>query len=735
MAPKMVRINKQKGLALVRIFGACCLVIVCVFGLYLAQPAMLKQMERGIYDLLLRTRAGGEPSPVPVLVDIDEKSLAELGQWPWPRYQLARLIEELTLDGAASIGLDILLAEPDRSSPLRVRENLERDLGARLDYQIEPQILEDNDLLLAEVVKNCPVVLGAYLYFSEGETLRADPPIRPLGIAWHGAPDAVDPLAFLFKARGLSLPLPMFYTSAPVGSINSIVEEDSVIRTVPVLVNTPDGPVTSLAVRALMLAQRKNTLFLRATGFGLDSLVFKPHILPLTPQGNLAVAWRGPRHTYPYYSAADVLAGRTAVGAFKDKIVFVGSSAPGLLDMRAMPFDSFYPGMETHAAVVDTILSGRAIAFPAWGVFAQAAGIVLSALLCGVLFGLARPALYVPAAVALTACILGASYGLFQSGVYVSPLYTLLTIVLSAGGILCLRFLMEEHKKRVLQRAFGRYVAPEVVARILSRGNDALVGEKREVTILFTDIRGFTTLSEKLAPEQVVEILNRYFTPMTALIRQNQGTLDKFIGDALMAFWNAPLDVPGHPALAVDTALAVQENLVRLNDELERDFGVRLAMGAGLHVGDVFVGNMGSQDLLDYTIIGDNVNLTSRLEGLTGAYGVPVIVSGAVREACGEAFAFTLIDSVTVKGKSLPVDIYEPLRHEAQAEREAELTLFAEARELYCAGDFTTAGAAFGRLTATFPGRKLYALYQDRSLELAAAPPQDWTGIWALTKK
>ena len=182
----MAQINKQTSLALIRTFGACCLVIVCVFGLYLAQPALLKQLERGIYDLLLHTRAGGEPSPVPVLVDIDEKSISELGQWPWPRYQMARLIEELTLDGAAAIGLDILLAEPDRSSPLRVKEHLERDLGARLDYQIEPKILEDNDLLLAEVIKQCPVVLGAYLYFNPGETVHADPPIRPLGLAWHG---------------------------------------------------------------------------------------------------------------------------------------------------------------------------------------------------------------------------------------------------------------------------------------------------------------------------------------------------------------------------------------------------------------------------------------------------------------------------------------------------------------------------------------------------------------------
>lgn len=728
--------GKLKDFALFHILGAAILVIVCITCLYIAQLPLLKQLERGIYDLLIHTRAGGEPSPVPVLVDIDEKSIAEVGQWPWPRYQLARLVENLTLDGAAAIGLDILLAEPDRSSPLRVKENLERDLGARLSYQIEPKILEDNDLLFAETLKQCPVVLGSYLYFNKGEDLRADPPIKPLGLAWQSAPDASgDPMSFLRRARGLSLPMPLFYKAAPVGAINSITDEDSVIRLVPILVNTPDGPVTSLAVRTLMLAMRKNSLFLRNSSYGVDSLVFKPHVLPLTPEGNLAVAWRGPRHTYPYYSAADVLAGRLPPGTFNGKIAFVGSSAPGLLDMRATPLDHFYPGMEAHAAVVDSILSERAVSFPPWAIAAQAIGIFLAALACGALFGLARPLLYIPMGIALAGGVAGGSYALFQSGLFVSPLYIILTIVLSAIILLCLRFGLSERKKRVIQRAFGRYVAPEIVSRIISHEGNVLAGEKREVTILFTDIRAFTTLSEKLSPEQVVALLNRYFTPMTALIRQNQGTLDKFIGDALMAFWNAPLDIPGHPRLAVETALAIIENLETLNDSLERDFGLRLAMGAGLHTGDVFVGNMGSEELLDYTIIGDNVNLTSRLESLTATYGVPVIVSEATRDLCGDAFAFVMLDTVTVKGKTKPVNFYAPLRHEQYSRRAAELTLFSEARELYHSGDFAAATDAFGRLTTAFPEQKLYLLYEKRSLDLKVAPPEEWTGVWTLTKK
>jgi adenylate cyclase len=265
----------------------------------------------------------------------------------------------------------------------------------------------------------------------------------------------------------------------------------------------------------------------------------------------------------------------------------------------------------------------------------------------------------------LIGAVLFASRQLFLDGLFVSPLYGVLTTLLCGGTLLCLRFWQEEKQKLLLRGVFSRYVSPEVVKRITRERGDLFAGEERELSILFTDIRGFTTLSESLSPQDVVRLLNRYFTPMTALVRDRQGTLDKFIGDALMAFWNAPLAVPGHPALAVDAALAMQEKLAEMNGELEADFGIRLAMGAGIHTGMAYVGNMGSDDLVNYTLIGDSVNLTSRLEGLCKHYGVPVVVSGEVAEQCeqsGAAFSFQYLDSVQVKGREKPVAIYQPMR-------------------------------------------------------------------------
>ena len=278
-------------------------------------------------------------------------------------------------------------------------------------------------------------------------------------------------------------------------------------------------------------------------------------------------------------------------------------------------------------------------------------------------------------------------------------------------------------------------MSPEVVRQISKRQGDLLAGENRELSILFTDIRGFTSLSESLSPQDVVQLLNRYFTPMTAIVRNRKGTLDKFIGDALMAFWNAPLDVPGHPALAVDAALCMQEQLEELNVEIEASFGIRLDMGAGIHTGQAYVGNMGSDDLINYTLIGDNVNLASRLEGLCKRYGVPVVISEHTMQGCGDAFAFVHLDVLRVKGKTRPVSIYWPMRHGTDEVFKQAMPQWIAARAQYEHGDFVEAAAGFAALVAAYPSVRLFGLYHERSLRLVQSPPKDWEGIWTMEGK
>ncbi len=695
------------------------LVLTCgMMALYIIQPDILRQVDNKIYDAALALLPAGEPSPVPVIVDIDEPSLRELGQWPWPRYQMARLVTALYADGASAVALDILPAEADRTSPLLLQDNLRRDLGFDVSFEHLPPEYMDNDRLFAETLRHTPIVLGAYLDFSGRASAGGGESLILPRIVEQRPAGALPPRGTIMRATCLDLPLPELAKAAPVGFINAAPGVDNVIRIVPLVTETPEGLFPSLSLRALMLALDTDNLVLRSGPYGLESLRVKDVVIPLSPAGGFLVPFRGPRKTYPYYSAASILKGTFPAGTFTGKIVFVGSSAPGLLDIRATPLDRYFPGVEVHAAVVDAFLSNRSLGALPWAPAAQAFFIFLTAMCCLLFFRRGPFQALILSGLLLVAYLAGA-WLLFTKGLVLSPLYAVLT--LGSGGLLMAgrRFWQEERQKRLLEKSFGRYVAPEIVRQIVRHEGDLLAGQKRETTILFTDIRDFTTISEKLDPEQVVALLNRYFTPMTALIRKNSGTLDKFIGDALMAFWNAPLDIPDHAALGVETALTLQENLTRLNDELELDFGVRLRMGAGLHTGPVFVGNMGSQELLDYTIIGDSVNMASRLEGLTAVYGVPVVIGGKTREACGDRFAYARLDTVVVKGKTASLGIYEPMRHGVYEARVEELQTFERARELLERDEAREAAKLFAGLTEEYPESLLYQLYLDRCVKWA----------------
>lgn len=706
--------------------------IVC---LYVWQPAMLQQLDRKIYDAFLVAQHGGMPAPAPAVVDIDERSLAAYGQWPWPRYLTARLISRLTEDGAAAVALDILLSEPDRSSPAHLRAGLRRDFDLNVGFTGLPPKLEDNDALLAETLARAPALLGMFLRFS-GNPPSPDSLPPATGVAEQTPPGSPSPRERLLVARDALLPLPVFLRAAPAGVINAAPDADGVIRAVPLVAVLGDKIYANLSLRALMLAMDISTMILRSGPDGLEQIRIGPLSIPVTPAGNMYVAFRGPHGVYPYFSAVDVLEERVSAEEIRGRVLFVGSSAAGLQDIRATPFDPVYPGVETHAAVVDTILSRTFRLVPSWTPGAQVLAILLAGLTAALACGLARPIVYLPLGLGLAGGAVFGSWRLFGQGIFLSPLYVTLTVAAESLVLLFVRFRQEERQKRILRRAFSRYVAPEVVARIAERGSDVFTGEEREVTLLFTDVRGFTSLSEKLRPDQVVALLNRYFTPMTACIRHNDGTLDKFIGDAIMAFWNAPLDVADHPAKAVRTALRMHELLRELNMSLATEFGVRLAIGAGVHTGAVHVGNMGSEELLDYTCIGDNVNLASRLEGLCPKYGVDIIVSGETARRCGKDLYFRPLDTIRVKGKTHPVRICTVLRPEEAAGRQEELAEAETAMAAYQQGDFVAAEQLFAALRETYPDDGiLYSLYLRRCRELAASPPVVWDGVWTFDSK
>ncbi len=720
------------------------LVLGAVLVIFLAQPRILQLVDQRIYDVLLLAQDPGTPHPAPAIIDIDEKSLAELGQWPWPRYTLALLIKALAEAGAAAIALDIILPEEDQTSPRVLQENMQQKFGVNIELEGLPEHLWSNDDLLASVMRQAPVINGIYFHFDQSAPIRddfagiassTDRLLPQVGVAESVPAGAIPPGTGLLKASCVTVPFGPLLDAGAVGSINVSPDGDGVIRSLPAVIAMDGKYYPSLSLRALMVGIGAKTMVLASGPDGLHSVRVGKYTFPVAPNGLYRLFYRGPSGTYPYFSAVDVLQGRVPPEELAGRVLFIGTSASGLKDIRITPFDTIYPGVEAHATFIDTVLSGHFIVSPPWAPGAQFLLIMLVGIVCAFAYSLARPLVYVFVAVFFACGAVFSSYYLLGQGMYFSPLYSLITVISLGFFLLMLRFWQVDKQKFVLQKAFSNYVAPEVVNRIAERGGNILQGESREVTLIFTDIRGFTSISEKLRPEQVVEMLNRYFTPMTRLITKSGGTMDKFIGDAIMAFWNAPLDVADHPRKAIQCVLDMQIALEELNHELEKDLGIRLRIGSGLHTGLVHVGNMGSEALMDYTCIGDTVNLASRLEGMCTVYGVRIVTSGVTKECCKDSFIFHRLDSIRVKGKSQPVEIFTVLTPEEAHTRMIELSRSVLAQNAYVEGNFPYALQLFKDLQKDFPQEKLYTMYAERCAVLTQNPPEIWDSVWVFDSK
>ena len=715
------------------ICGMSLIIISVVVLLYTLQPPLLARLDLKVYDMMLPLRAASYPSIVPIIIDIDEKSLERYGQWPWPRYIVADLLKALQKNEVAAVGLDIIFSEADNSSPVQIENYIKKHRAIDVKFTGLPEDFYDYDVLFSHVLKSSPSVLGFYVSFS-GE--MGDSPLpASINFVERTTAGSISYKTNLQTAAKAVMPLAVLSQNAPVAYVNIAPDEDGLVRKIPILLKVKDQVYPTLSLRSLMVALGVRNLIVNTGPDGLESVRVGKMTIPVSPQGTMHIPFIGPSRTYPYISASDVLDGKVTKEQLAGRIAFVGTSAAGLLDIRAMPFDSVYPGVEIHAAALDTFLMANAITIPKFTPALQVLGIVLSGLIATVAFGFAHPRIYVPTAAVLISMAIMISRYFFTDGMFLSPLYVVLTVVFLAVALLLLRFWQEEKQKKVLRNAFSKYVSPEIVKRITNLQGDFFAGEERELSILFTDIRGFTSISERLSPNQIVELLNRYFTPMTAIVRDSEGTLDKFIGDALMAFWNAPLEVADHAVKAVDGAIEMQSKLFALREELKNDFGVELYIGAGINTGSVYVGNMGSQDLVNYTLIGDNVNLAARLEGLSSEYGVPVVISETTKDSCGDAYSYQYIDKIRAKGKTQPVRIFMPLRPaEAEARRE-ELERWENTCSLYLAGDFQGAKKALLVLNEDFPNKKLYSLYLERAIQLEKEPPAEWDGIWTWLSK
>ncbi|AGT11165.1 CHASE2 domain-containing protein [Paracoccus aminophilus] len=718
--------------------------LLALFAATLFQP-WRERLTFQVFDAYQRLAPRAATDPAVAVVDIDEASIAALGQWPWPRGTVADLVDRLGGMGAAAIAFDMSFSEPDRTSLDQAVTRL-RNMGASINLPDGGAALNSDAAFAAAIARN-PVVLGVAL---NNET-RTPPPKPRAGFAFGGS----DPLSYLPHFTGsIGNIAPLTAAATGIGSFSFVPSSDNIVRTMPLVVATEEGLFPALNVEALRVAQGASSFVLRSTdasgelggsGGAMTALKVGTLSAPTDADGRLWLHFSGmPR--MPVIPAADVLDPTKAAviePEISGRIVLIGTSAIGLRDIVATPISRSWPGVKVHAEVIDQIINQSFLTRPDWAPGAELTVAVLASVVLIGIVALLGPVLSSLGLGLLLAAVAGLSWISFNRfGLLLDPVLPVLCLIAVFGLTAPLLIALTNREKLFVRSAFGRYLSPTLVDR-LSDDPSALRlgGEARELTVLFSDIRGFTTLSERLDPTALTALLNGFLTPMTDVLLAHEATIDKYIGDAIMAFWNAPLEIEGHERKACLAALAMAEAVERMN----RERGSEIRIGVGLHRGMACVGNLGSIQRFSYSAIGDTVNLASRVEGLTKQYGVSIAVTEAVRaavsEATGEDLAFLELDRVRVVGRAAPVALFALLGDENQARQPAfyDWRLAHEAfLAAYRAGDFATATTRLAALrTRAEPGLQgLYEQYHERITNLLAKPPgPDWDGVYTAKSK
>ncbi|MES2945709.1 MAG: adenylate/guanylate cyclase domain-containing protein [Pseudomonadota bacterium] len=727
--------------------------IPLVFALLHASGALrigvLQRLDDIIYDARLRSTMPQTLDERIVIVDIDEKSLAEVGRWPWSRNRLASLAEEL-LDQqkVAILGFDVVFAEADESSGLKrlkqLAQNEMRDQPGFSDRLDQIQTSLDYDAIFSKAIENRPVVMGYYFTSDRDGRVNGVLPSPVMG------KESLEGKPIKFTSwNGYGANIEVISKAAPMaGFFNSITEGDGVVRSIPLLAEYKGQYYESLSLAMFrMLAGLPKVApgfpqekFLSRNYQGLESILLRQDgkvlALPVDDRVATLVPFRGNGGvnggSFRYISASDVLARRVPPGSLKNKIILLGTTAPGLLDLRVTPVGETYPGVETHANVISGFLDGKVFVKPDYAIGFEVVILVLS----GLTLAFALPLLSAPKAVATSAVVIAAvvslNFWLFLSYGLVLPLASALVMSLTAFALnMSYGYFVESKSKRELAHLFGTYVPPELVDEMVKDPDSYnMKATTKELTVMFCDMRGFTKMSETMEPTQLQALLNSVFSRLTDLIRGNRGTIDKYMGDCVMAFWGAPVDTADHAALAVKTSLEMANAVRKLNEEHRAKGLPEIGIGIGLNTGTMCVGDMGSDIRRSYTVIGDSVNLGSRLEGLSKTYGVDIVVSESTRKMAND-FAWQELDKVRVKGKDQAVTIFWPLAPLARvdADKLTELKIWAQTLKAYRAQDWEQCDVHLLNLQRLNAKKYLYQLYAERVASMRLLPfDPGWDG-------
>jgi adenylate cyclase len=691
---------------------------------YIFYPTLPDSIDNRLRDYLFTLRGEIPNSGNVIIVDIDEESLGELGQWPWSRNKVSKILENLTNANIGIIGMDIVFAEEDNSSPHSVLKK----------FGINKSDVPNYDLEFSQTIANSPIILGYQFELEKTKHIKKDAPQIPAVFIEKNKKFDDN---YLIEAKGTILNIPLLQKNAySSGFFNNIPDNSGIIRSVPLIISYDDNIYPSLALEIIRAITNSSKVFIDYDKDGVSSITLNDIRIPTDRYGRILVNFRGKEKNFKYYSALDIYNNNFDKKDFEGKIALIGTSAAGLLDLRATPFESIYPGVEVHANVIDNVLQGDFIYKASW---IDGANIVIIFVLSILIVLLIT---YTPFWVNPFIFLIFLSISsyliyevLFTYGPVLNLFFPIATIIICSILTTLFDYFYEIKKEEAIKAKFASKVSKNVMDNLLHNiDNDEFQAMEREVTVFFSDIRGFTNISEQMKnAKDLIKYLNKYMEPMSNIIIKYDGTIDKYIGDAIMAYWNAPIDVKDHTDKAVLASLEQIEHLSILNNQLKELNQPLIDIGIGLNTGIVIVGEMGSVGRSDYTVIGDPINLGSRLESLCKYYNSKLNISNFTKEKLKGEYIFRFLDLVRVKGKEKPVEIWQ-IHGKGKAEGllKEELDNYHNAIEFYKNCEFKKALEIFIKLqkSETKTNNSIYNIYIQRCEDFIHTPPSDFDGVY-----
>jgi len=730
-------------------------VVVGIFTYAYGIP-FLDLVELKTIDLRFQARGTLSPNPEVLLAVIDEKSLEEQGKWVWPRSKIADLVTKLSKAGAKVVGFDVGFLEPDDARLVHTINSIQKEAqkfhsqNKAFDHFLENlKIKSDNDKLLADAIANSSarVVLGHFFHMDPKAAAR----LSQADLKIHQDNIKGSRHKFVHYASAAAQNVPMIEAQLPQSNIkmisnateysgyfNMFPDPDGVVRWIPAVFNFDDmlyAPLSLVSASAFL----DNPLSVSVAEHGIEAVNIGDLAIPTAEKGQVLINYRGPPKTFPHISITDILHDRIPGDVLKDKIVLVGATAVGIFDLRVTPFGTVFPGLEIHANIIDSILSRDFLYKPGWAAMFDALAILIAGLFLGIFLPRAGVISGALVSVAMFFGYIALCQYLFSAqGLILNLVYPLAVMIFIYVFITAYRYLTEAKQKKFIKDAFSTYMAPTVVNQLIQSPEKLVLGgEKRVITAFFSDVQDFTSISEKLTPAELVELLNEFLTEMTDIILAHEGTVDKFEGDAIIAFFGAPNPLVNQAEVACNSCIEMQKRLAQLRAKWQTEGKPELKMRIGMCTGPAVVGNMGSKTRMDYTMMGDTVNTAARLEGVNKAYGIYTLVSDSTFNKVGDGIVGREIDSINVVGKAEPVTVCEIIGHpeDLNGHWRETLEFYAQGLSAYRKRDWNRALILFSQALKIMPDDGPSKTMLDRCTELKVnPPPKDWNGAYSIGK-